>query len=153
KIFSRRGDLEHMSQLFNRSMTEWFESTFDFIKLHYYLSRREDSDFWIDNRNPETISDRLSHQLEMWRTRPTNRMDMRQIRPTFGAGSYNQILFGLDFIPDLTGEDFIYPFKNLADIQFSQNASQVARELQTLPSHRDLINSIYTSATNVRSQP
>ena len=153
KIFSRRGDLEHMSQLFNRSMTEWFESTFDFIKLHYYLSRREDSDFWIDNRNPETISDRLSHQLEMWRTRPTNRMDMRQIRPTFGAGSYNQILFGLDFIPDLTGEDFIYPFKNLADIQFSQNASQVARELQTLPSHRDLINSIYASATNVRSQP
>ena len=142
-----------MSQLFNRSMTEWFESTFDFIKLHYYLSRREDSDFWIDNRNPETISDRLSHQLEMWRTRPTNRMDMRQIRPTFGAGSYNQILFGLDFIPDLTGEDFIYPFKNLADIQFSQNASQVARELQTLPSHRDLINSIYASATNVRRQP
>jgi len=146
KIFSRHGDLELMSHQFNRSMTEWFESTFDFIKLHYYLSRREDSDFWIDNRNPESISDRLSHQLEMWRTRPTNRMDMRQIRPTFGQSSYHQILFGLDFLPDLTGEDFIYPFKDLADIQSSQIANRVARELAILPSHRDLINSIYASA-------
>ncbi|MCH9008120.1 tryptophan 7-halogenase [candidate division KSB1 bacterium] len=129
-----------------KALTEWFESTFDFIKLHYYLSRREDTDFWIDNRNPETISDRLSHQLEMWRTRPTNQTDLGQGRPTFGHASYHQILFGLDFIPDLTGEDFIYPFKKLADFRSSQIANRVSQELQSLPSHRDLINSIYASA-------
>lgn len=146
KIFSRHGNLEYMSQLFNQHMTEWFESTFDFIKLHYWLSRREDTDFWIDNRNPETISDRLAHQLEMWRTRPANRMDMPQTRATFGAESHNQILFGLDFVPDLTGEEFIYPFKSRAEDKSSKNASRVARELEALPGHRGLLNSIYASA-------
>ncbi len=151
KIFSRRGDLELMSQQFNRGMTEWFESTFDFIKLHYCLSRRDDTEFWIDNRNPDSISDRLQHQLEMWRTRPSNRMDMRQKRGTFGESSYHQILYGLDFIPDLTGEDLTYPFKDLADSYSSKVANQVARDLKTLPSHRDLINSIYASRATVRT--
>ena len=119
---------------------------FDFIKLHYCLGRRTDSDFWIDNRNPETIPDRLNHQLEMLRTRPTNRMDLRQMRPTFGESSYHQILFGLDFVPDLTGEDFTYPYKDLAGLQSTHIASQLRRELETLPEHRDLITSIYASA-------
>ena len=145
KIFSRRGDLELMSQQFNRGMTEWFESTFDFIKLHYCLSRRDDTEFWIDNRKPDSISDRLQHQLEMWRTRPSNRMDMRQKRGTFGESSYHQILY------DLTGEGLTYPFKDLADSYSSKVANQVARDLKTLPSHRDLINSIYASRATVRT--
>ena len=153
KIFSRHGDLEYMSQQFNRYMKEWFKLVFDFIKMHYCLNRRNDSDFWIDNRNPETISDRLNHQLEMWRTRPTNQTDLGQGRPTFGHASYHQILFGLDFIPDLTGENFIYPFMKLADFRSSQIANRVSQELQSLPSHRDLINSIYASAPNDRRQP
>jgi len=102
KLFSRRGDLTYMAQQFNRGMTEWFELTFDFIKLHYCLSRRTDSPFWIDNRNPDSIPDRLSHQLEMWRTRPVNRIDLRQMRPTFGESSYHQILFGMPEHCDLT---------------------------------------------------
>ena len=150
KIFSRRGGLDYMSQQFNRHMTEWFEVVFDFIKIHYCVGRRTDSDFWIDNRKPETMSDRLNHQLEMWRTRPTNETDLGQRRPTFGHASYHQVLFGQDFIPDLTGEDFIYPFKKLAEFRSSQVANRVSQELQSLPSHRDLINSIYASATNVR---
>jgi len=145
KIFSRRGDLAYMAQQFNRGMTEWFELTFDFIKLHYCLSRRTDSAFWIDNRDPVTIPERLKHQLEMWRTRPTNRMDLRQMRPTFGESSYHQILFGMDFIPDLTGEEFIYPFKTHAGYQARQIASQLTQELAILPDHRDLLTSIYAS--------
>jgi len=146
KIFSRHGNLELMSQQFNQSMTEWFESTFDFIKMHYCLSRRDDTDFWVDNRSPEIISDRLKHQLEMWRTRPTNVTDFRQRRPTFSESSYHQILFGLDYVPDLTGEDLTYPHGNDADLHSSLIANRVARELDTLPSHRDLINIIYSSA-------
>ena len=115
------------------------------IRLKWYPN----FDFWIDNRNSDTISDRLGHQLEMWRTRPTNRMDMRQIPPTFGQSSYHQILFGLDHVPDLTGEDFIYPYKDLADSHSSHIANQVARDSDTLPGHRNLINSIYASAANV----
>lgn len=142
KIFSRNGDLDSMAQRFNQLMSGWFETTFDFIKLHYCINRRQDSDFWIDNRRQETISDRLLHQMEMWRTRPANRIDIRETRPTFGPESYNQILFGMDFIPDLTGEEFIYPHKNKAAFQAKQNASKTTRALRNLPDHRALIESI-----------
>ena len=137
-----------MAQQFNRDMTEWFELTFDFIKMHYCLSRRTDSDFWIDNRNPKSMPDRLCHQLEMWRTRLTNRMDLRQLRPTFGEYSYHQILFGLDFLPDLSGEELTYPLMRLADFQSSKITTQLAHELATLPKHRDLITAIYANNTN-----
>ena len=148
KIFSRRGDLDYMSQQFNRSMTEWFELVFDFIKLHYSVGRRSDSDFWIDNRNPDTMSDRLRHQLETWRTRPTNETDLGQRRPTFGHASYHQILFGQDFVPDLAGESFIYPDQKLADYRSSQIADRTRRELEDLPGHRELLNSIYASVSD-----
>jgi tryptophan halogenase len=148
KIISRNGNLEYMSRQFNKSMTEWFELVFDFIKMHYCVCRRDDTEFWIDNRDPNSISDRLNHQLEMWRTRPTNETDLGQRRPTFGHASYHQVLFGLDHIPDLTGEEFIYPFRKVAEIRSSQIKDRTARELESLPSHRDLLNSIYASAMN-----
>ncbi len=145
-IFSRRGDFGYMSRQFNRYMTEWFELVFDFIKLHYCVNRRNDSEFWIDNRNPETISDRLNQQLEMWKTRPTNQTDLGQGRPTFGHASYHQILFGLDYLPDLSGDEFSYPHGKFAETRSSQIAERANRELQSLPSHRDLLNSVYASA-------
>lgn len=152
KLFSRSGNLDYMAQQFNRDMTEWFEQTFDFIKMHYCLSRRTDSDFWIDNRNPKSMPDRLCHQLEMWRTRLTNRMDLRQLRPTFGEFSYHQILFGLDFLPDLSGEELTYPLTQRADFQSAKITTQLAHELATLPKHRDLITAIYASAKNARNE-
>ena len=47
KIFSRHGDIEYMSQQFNRYMTEWFKLVFDFIKMHYFVERKVDTDFEI----------------------------------------------------------------------------------------------------------
>lgn len=146
KILTRTGDMEHMSRLFNGQMTEWFKTTFDFVKLHYSLSRRSDSEFWIDNRNPKTNSDRLNRQLEMWQNRPVNRMDITQTRATFGAESYNQILFGMDSVADISGNENIYPHQDIANTLAQQITQQTKLALDNLPRHRDLMNSIYKSA-------
>ncbi|MFX8731555.1 tryptophan 7-halogenase, partial [Acinetobacter baumannii] len=39
----------------------------DFLKLHYVLSKREDTAFWRDNRDPATIPQRLQELMELWR--------------------------------------------------------------------------------------
>ena len=152
QVFSRRGNLGYMARQFNQSMADWFETTFDFIKLHYCLSRRDDSSFWIENRQRESMSDRLFRRLDTWRTRPCNAVDLRLVRPTFGESSYHQIMFGMDFVPDLVGEEFNFPHKKRADFYASRVDSQASRELETLPGHRDLVNSVYASAANVHHQ-
>lgn len=144
-MFTRSGDLEFMAENYNKQMTEWYELTFDFIKLHYCTSRRDDTNFWIENRLPETISDRLKHLLEIWKQRPTNLSDIAERRSTFGEVSYHQILFGMDHIPDLKGEEFTYPYTNLADMRAIQNEKRTASDLGRLPPHRDLINKLHSS--------
>ncbi len=39
----------------------------DFLKLHYILSKRTDSQFWIDIVDPKTVPERLKNLMEQWR--------------------------------------------------------------------------------------
>jgi len=60
----------HVSQnAFNETTQYRWHRIIDFLKLHYILSRREDSRFWIDNRDPASIPDSLKDQIELWRYR------------------------------------------------------------------------------------
>ena len=54
--FPRNGDLEPVAKHFNKAMTERYENAVEFIKLHYCLTNRTDSDFWIDNTRTEDNS-------------------------------------------------------------------------------------------------
>jgi len=145
-LFTRRGDLRFFADEYNRQMSEWFRETFDFIKFHYCLTRRSDTEFWIENCMPETISQRLTHLLAVWKTRPTNKWDLLTKHATFAPGNYHQVLFGMDHIPDLKGEEFKYPDAEKARIVTSTNEEKLNQALRALPKHRDLINRIYASA-------
>ena len=57
-----------VARRFNERFTYRWSRIIDFLKLHYLLSKREDSDFWIDKRRVETIPLRLQEQLALWVT-------------------------------------------------------------------------------------
>ncbi len=145
-LFTRRGDLRFSADEYNRQMSEWFRETFDFIKFHYCLTRRSDTEFWIENCLPETISQRLTHLLEVWKTRPTTQWDILTKRSTWTPDSYHEVLFGMDHIPDLKGEEYQFPDAEKASTIASNNESNLNSVLRALPKHRDLINQIYASA-------
>jgi tryptophan halogenase len=148
ELFTRRGDLQFSADQYNRQMSEVYQELVEFIKLHYYLSRRSDTDFWIENRLPETISQRLMHLLEVWKTRPTNRWDLLAKQAMFSPGDYHEVLFGMEHVPDLSGEEYGYPGIEMASEISSQNEDKLKQALRSLPKHRVLINQIYTSARN-----
>ena len=105
-----------------------------------------DGDFWIENRLPETIPERLQRYLEVWRRRPTVREDLSIRHPTFSTTSYHQVLFGLEHYPDLSGEELRYPARELANMRSTELEKWGRRELERLPSHRDLIRKMYGQA-------
>jgi tryptophan halogenase len=82
---------------YNEIMTNHYENIADFLKLHYCLSQRRDTQFWIDNANADTIPATLQKKLEMWRDAIPSVYDFDRATQCFSANNYQYILFGMDW--------------------------------------------------------
>ena len=129
---------------FNERFLYRWDRIVDFLKLHYLLSRREDSDFWIDNRRPETVPDRLMELLELWRYRSPGRSDFPQIEEIFPAASYQYVLYGMGFRPDPSAHMRRLDDRNSAHGCFGANQQLTGKYLKGLPSNRELIRHVVT---------
>ncbi len=90
---TRQGmDLEAVK--FNKLFRYRWARIVDFLKLHYVLSQRT-GPYWVDNRKPETIPDRLMQYLETWKYRPPSQSDFEHASEVFPASSYHFIVYGM----------------------------------------------------------
>lgn len=94
---SSRQGMRAAAHLFNETFRYRWERIVDFLKLHYVLSRREDSDFWRDNRRRESIPDSLQAGMEYWRHRSPWHDDFSHREEVFSAASYQYVLYGMGF--------------------------------------------------------
>ena len=76
-------------------MTRHYENIVDFLKLHYCLSERRDSQFWIDNCDPDTIPESLRAKLDIWEDDVPGIYDFDRTTQCFSATNYQFILFGM----------------------------------------------------------
>ena len=114
----------------------------DFLKLHYVLSKRSDSDYWVDNRDPETIPESLQQLLRLWRYQPPWHNDFAQREEIFSSASYQYVLYGMGFesaarqsAPDSSraGE---------AERLFAENSQAADKVVANLPGNRELLMQI-----------
>lgn len=116
-------ELPALAYRFNRIMSNRFYEIVDFVNLHYCLTQRSDSDFWIEARKRERINDRLQAKLDYWRHKPPSRSDFedqffpgqaeRPLRSSrfpgdyrspvdtaglWGYEDYEVLLYGMDFL-------------------------------------------------------
>lgn len=125
-----------VAKQFNKIVRAAWDNVVDFIKLHYCISDRTDSDFWNDNRELRGVPDSLQEKLESWRWRTPNTYDFPNKLGIFHWENYLYVLYGMDFKtssvhresenPDLTG-------------QCSRRFTELNLKLDK---HRDLINKI-----------
>jgi tryptophan 7-halogenase len=144
-FFPRGGGMEQAAAQFNTLMTRRYERIVDFIKLHYFLTRRTDSGFWRDNARPESAPDSLLAHLEMWRTRVPNRFDFVMDHETFALANYDFILYGMRFDTDLSARRGDYPHVELARREFQRVRQASQRAVAALPQHRALLSNVYAS--------
>lgn len=134
--------IPHSAKILNKTTRYGWDRVIDFIKLHYFLSRRTDSQFWIDNTDPKTAPDSLLDKLESWRYRAPAESDFFSKYEVFQLENYQYVLYGMDFQTNLVDTKNRY-FKHSSAEKFYQNMSKHTDILlKNLPMHRDLINQI-----------
>jgi tryptophan halogenase len=114
----------------------------DFLKLHYALTKRTDTDFWRDNARPESIPDRLLGLMELWRYQsPWLHEEFDRADEVFPSASYQYVLYGMGArtatMPGALDAD-----AELARRARRENRMQTQRLVASLPRHRDLIERI-----------
>lgn len=137
-----RAAMDIVARRFNDSFTYRWERVIDFLKLHYVLTKRTDSDFWRDNCRAESIPDRLQDQLTLWRHQPPSRYDFHRVEEVFPSASYQYVLYGMGFRPERPRALRLADDADRADGFFREAAALTSKLLAGLPSNRTLIDHI-----------
>lgn len=137
-----RAVMDITAKRFNDTFTYRWDRIVDFLKLHYVLSRRTDSEFWVDNRDPATIPDSLREQIELWRYQSPGDHDFTSNNEVFPAASYQYVLYGMGFNTDFRYREHALVEDAKAKEQFALNAQTKLKLLDKLPTNRSLIRKI-----------
>jgi len=131
------------AELFNRDITQMWESTCDFIQLHYCLSKRTDSQFWIENTDESRLSPTLKEKLSLWQRKLPSQFDFRYSVDSFRLDNFLYVLYGMNFKTNL--EHYAHMFENKEqDIQNLKNSiSEGVRFCeQNLTGHRAFLEQV-----------
>jgi tryptophan 7-halogenase len=135
-------DLPVLAERFNARVRYAWERVIDFIKLHYCLTDRADSDFWRDNRLAASIPDTLAERLELWRRMAPSEYDFERREEVFSLDNYRYVLYGMRYRTDLAPVRERYGDLAVARRDVERRQRMADEALLALPSHRDLIERI-----------
>lgn len=139
---ANRQVMDVIAKRFNTRLQYYWDTIVDFLKLHYVLTQRSDSQYWIDHCDPSTASENLNESLALWRTQIPNKYDFPLSEEMFPEASWQYVLYGMGFVtkPPASG---IKAGKIEKAKQYMQESAQLTqRHLNALPTNRELINKI-----------
>ena len=141
---ANRDVMRVVARRFNAKMHYHWERVIEFLKLHYALSRREDSDYWREARNPSTFPDKLKDQLTLWQQQPPWHDDAPRIDELFPPASYQYVLYGMGFRPRYQHASPAVLEKEKPRVDRALHASrEKARQmLERLPTNRELLDAL-----------
>jgi flavin-dependent dehydrogenase len=131
-----------VAERFNEIFSYRWQRIRDFLKLHYVISKRRDTEYWREVTRWESSPASLRQQLEIWRTREPNKYDFLQIEELFPAISYQYVLYGMGFSTEnhLT-RTRIRAYEDARCIMQRLQAD-IQLYTQHLPTNRELLNHI-----------
>ncbi|MFO0977315.1 MAG: tryptophan halogenase family protein [Planctomycetaceae bacterium] len=95
QLFSLHGSISAGRDYYNSAMAKLYDDVRDFVQMHYWLSQREDTPFWVAARNAR-LSATLTQRLQLYDE--TGMFDVLQ-REAFPDTSYYHILAGSRRLP------------------------------------------------------
>lgn len=141
---ANREVMEVASKRFNKRFLYRWDRIIDFLKLHYAISRRRDSQYWIDNVSNHTIPIELQELIKLWRHQPPSRHDFTDAEEVFPSASYQYVLYGMGFKTEMIGCAREGESVNDAKVWVQQTAELTQKFLKALPSNRELISKIHS---------
>lgn len=127
---------------YNEIMKNQYEIVIDFIKLHYFLSSRKDTQFWLDNASDHTATEDLIQKVRSWEEGYPSIYDLKYIHSIFDHTSYQYIFFGMGRKPKNNielGDCNV----DMASKTFNNVHQALLKAENILPEHKTLINRIH----------
>lgn len=137
-----RDAMDLVARRYNARFTRHWNQIIEFLKLHYLLSAREDSDYWRDNRAANSIPESLKEQLSMWRYRSPWHEDAGAVDDLFPTASYQYILYGMGFRTASRPTGSFRRASDRATELFRENAKRAGQLQQAMPGNRELLNKV-----------
>ncbi|MDT0596073.1 tryptophan halogenase family protein [Glaciecola petra] len=128
-----------IAKRFNQQMEYKWGRIIDFLKLHYMLTKRPEP-YWQAHTQAESIPESLKEDLAIWGYRGPTHADFTSALELFPAASYQYVLYGMGFKPDFKQHGHLYDQQKQAELIKQRNQKLTQQMLQTLPKHRDYIN-------------
>ena len=138
-LFPFNGETEPVAKTFNTLMRGRYERVIDFIKLHYCLTQRTDSPFWVENADAASIPASLKDKLAMWRARAPHRLDFVSDMEMYPTSSWQYVLYGMEYATELHANATEPAREALARKEFETIAQLARRAQEDLPAHRALV--------------
>lgn len=139
----RREAIQLVAKKYNSTFSLRWNKTVDFIKLHYCLSRRRDSEYWIDNCDMGTVPDSLKERLEHWRYHPPGKFDFDYAYEPFVLDSYLFVLYGMQFGTEIEYNRSAYQNVREAQKRFADIQRLNGILKSELPTQRELVEKAY----------
>ena len=137
-----RSAMRVVAKRFNDIIGKYWVDIIDFLKLHYVLSERTDSDYWREHSESGTIPESLRDSLDLWRSHVPWVSDGNNRVELFSAASIQYVLYGMGFVTDINSSRY-RSWNNdaaLADRLMQDNLGKTEALMASQPSNRDLLN-------------
>lgn len=136
------GQMHLAAKRFNRQILSHWADIIDFLKLHYVLSSRTDSDYWLAHRRVESIPESLLENLEIWQHRAPAKQDFPNAQPLFPPASYRFVLNGMGFQCDRVRSPRKDEDQARAQVLLAEVQKQLASFRTGLPENRKLLTQL-----------
>ncbi|QOL24564.1 tryptophan 7-halogenase [Thalassotalea sp. LPB0316] len=136
--------LKHVAKRFNEKFSQRWQHIIDFLKLHYVLSERDDSNYWRDNRDLSHLSDSLKEQLDLWQYQVPYTFDSKYTQELFPSASNQFILYGMGYKTQLNKTNIWYNNQARAQEIFRAQVQRTKQMSQAMPSNRALLEQLKT---------
>ena len=143
---ANRKVMDIVAKRFNDKFLYRWDAIIDFLKMHYILSERKDTDYWKDNVSPVSIPDSLAEKMDLWCWQSPWHRDTMHVDEMFPSASFQYVLYGMGFHTQarLTNRRSESEAQNSAEQLFQENAQRTKKMMASMPTNRELINKIHT---------
>lgn len=142
-----RAGMHIVAKRFNQTFQYRWKRIIEFLKLHYCISERRDTDYWCDVTAPSTVPTGLADLLKLWRYRSPHLYDLMHAEEMFPSASYQYVLYGMGFKSELWPgyETSAAVIRGMDNIRTTQKT--LKKYLTGLPNNRALLSGIAKSGS------
>lgn len=132
---------------FNGLFRQRWDRVVEFLKLHYFLSEREEP-YWRDHRAPASVPPRLADLLTVWQHQPPSIADLPMADEIFPAASYQYVLYGMGFPAPAHGL-VRQPSRSEVPGRLDEMRRRARALTASLPTHRAYLDGLHAESRRV----